>query len=268
MPRPSSFHATPIMKSHSTRLDRFVSAHTDIKRRDVRLALAKKRITVDGEVATEISQRIGQFACVNLDGVTLNNSRPLYLAMNKPKGVVSATKDEKNKTVLDVLTEQIKSGPQSIFLLSEAGKEYLRFDDLEGLHIVGRLDFNSSGLLLLTNDGRWSRRVSLPERCIEKRYRVVVDKPLTQSYIDAFLQGMYFEYENITTRPVKLNILSDYVAEVDLIEGRYHQIKRMFGRFQNTVLELHRQSVGDLVLESALLSGQSRFLTIKEVQSL
>ncbi len=256
------------MKSHSSRLDRFVSAQTDIKRRDVRLALAKKRIIVDGEVATDISQRIGQFSCVSLDGVVLNISHPLYLMMNKPKGVVSATKDEKNKTVLDVLADQIDSEPQSIFQLNKAGKKYLSSEELEGLHIVGRLDFNSSGLLLLTNDGRWSRRVSLPERCIEKRYRVVVDKPLTQAYIDAFLQGMYFEYENITTRPVKLNILSDHVAEVDLVEGRYHQIKRMFGRFQNTVLELHRQSVGNLALESTLLPGQSRFLTLNEVQSL
>lgn len=256
------------MKSHSTRLDRFVSALTDINRRDVRLALAKKRIIVDGEVATDISQRIGQFTCVYLDGVVLRSSRPIYLMMNKPKGVVSATKDAKNKTVLDVLAEQIKSKPQSIFQLNEAEKEYLRSGDLDGLHIVGRLDFNSSGLLLLTNDGRWSRRVSLPERSIEKRYRVEVDKPLTQEYVDAFLLGMYFEYENIMTRSVILNILSDFVAEVALVEGRYHQIKRMFGRFQNTVLDLHRQSVGDVVLESTLLPGQSRFLTLKEVRSL
>ncbi len=256
------------MKSHSTRLDRFISANTDINRRDVRLALAKKRITVDGEVATGISQCIGQFSKVSLDGVALKTSSPLYLIMNKPKGVVSATKDEKNKTVLDVLAEQIKFDPQAIFQPNENGKEYLRTEDLDGLHIVGRLDFNSSGLLLLTNDGRWSRRVSLPERRIEKRYRVTVDKPLTQVYVNDFYQGMYFAYENITTRPVRLNILSDYVAEVDLVEGRYHQIKRMFGRFQNTVLELHRQSVGELVMESALLPGHSRFLTNSEVLSL
>ncbi len=179
--------------------------------------------------------------------------------MNKPKGVVSATSDDKNKTVLDVLFEQeaesLDGGPGSLFDKSA----------LNDLHIVGRLDYNSTGLLLITNDGQWSRRLSLPDKKTEKRYRVTVELPLTDEYVDAFASGMYFSYENITTRPAVLNIVSSSVAEVTLIEGRYHQIKRMFGRFQNTVLELHRISVGDLLLDDSLMHGESRHLTQGEI---
>ena len=163
--------------------------------------------------------------------------------MHKPAGVVSATKDEKHRTVIDLLDRA----------------------DRHQLHIVGRLDFNSSGLLLLTNNGRWSRQLTTPSNNIAKLYRVTLEKPITEEYVLAFSEGMYFPFEDITTRPAKLTIISEYVAEVSLIEGRYHQIKRMFGRFDNEVLTLHRLSIGNLSLDPSLLPGQSRELTDREV---
>ncbi|MEH6467371.1 MAG: pseudouridine synthase [Porticoccus sp.] len=231
------------MQSKYARLDRFLSIHMGINRRDVRSILAQGRVLVDGNIATEINQVIGEFSHVLLDGRVLQDKTPSYVMMNKPVGVVSATKDERHKTVIDLL-----EGP-----------------DRHHLHIVGRLDFNSSGLLLLTNDGRWSRQLTTPKNNISKLYRVTLDKPVTEDYIKTFAEGMYFPFEDITTRPAKLHIISDYVAEVSLMEGRYHQIKRMFGRFDNEVLTLHRIAIGNVSLDPSLLPGQSRELTDGEV---
>lgn len=207
--------------------------------------LASGRVTVDGTRAQDISQVIGQFTHVTLDDQTLQANTPTYIMLNKPIGVVSATKDDQHRTVIDVLgTHESKQ-----------------------LHIAGRLDFNSTGLLLLTNHGAWSRQLSSPKHSVLKQYRVTLEKPLTTDYVEAFAAGMYFDYEGITTRPVTLEIVSDYVAVVGLTEGRYHQIKRMFGRFQNRVLTLHRFAIGNVALDASLAPGQSRDLTNIEIDS-
>lgn len=240
--------------SKSSRLDRFLSAKLSINRGDVRLMLAKKQVIVDGVAATDIQQQINAFTHVALvdqaDGESvkvplrvLQDNQPQYWMMNKPIGVVSATTDEQHKTVIDLLS----------------------VPNVTDLHIAGRLDLNSSGLLLLTNDGRWSRALSEPKADVSKCYRVILENPLTEDYIQAFADGMYFSYENITTRPVELTIISDYVAELRLFEGRYHQIKRMFGRFRNPVLALHRTSIGNLLLDETLAPGRYRPLTDEEV---
>jgi 16S rRNA pseudouridine516 synthase len=169
-----------------------------------------------------------------------------YIMLNKPVGVVSATRDTKHKTVLDLLEYPFKNE----------------------LHIVGRLDLNTSGLLLMTNDSRWSEHLTLPEKKITKRYTVTLQNKLTTEYIAAFAEGMYFAFEDITTQPAKLTIISDYRAQVELFEGRYHQIKRMFGRFRNPVLALHRSSIGNLQLDQQLAVGLSRKLTALEVNNI
>ena len=234
------------MRSKRARLDRFISQQIGLNRRDVRPLLAQKRIFVDGSPATEINHVIDEFSHVTLDDRVLQDNTPSYVMMNKPVGVVSATKDERHKTVIDLLERP----------------------DRHHLHIVGRLDFNSSGLLLLTNDGRWSRQLTTPENKIAKLYRVTLEKPVTEDYIQAFSEGMHFPFEGITTRPAKLHIVSDYVAEVSLMEGRYHQIKRMFGHFDNEVLTLHRLAIGNLLLDSSLSPGQSKELTSGEVNDI
>jgi 16S rRNA pseudouridine516 synthase len=198
---------------------------------------------VDGDPATSINQVIGQFTHVQLDDEVLQARQPTYVMLHKPTGVVSATRDDRHKTVIDLLDRA----------------------DRRELHIAGRLDFNSTGLLLLTNDGRWSRQLSLPQSHISKLYRVTLKHPLTTDYIQAFAAGMYFEYEGIMTQPAGLRIIDDCVAEVSLMEGRYHQIKRMFGRFDNPVLRLHRIAVGSLALDPALQAGESRALSAAEV---
>ena len=234
------------MQSTRTRLDRFMSQQLGIKRQAIRPILAQGRILVDGSVAYDVQQSIHQFSHVIFDQQVIQNNKPRYVMMHKPKGVVSATKDLKHKTVVDLLDK----------------------NERDKLHIAGRLDFNSSGLILLTNDGRWSRQLSSPANKIVKRYRVELEKPLDERYIDTFSQGMYFDFEDITTQPAQLKIISSHLGEVSLTEGRYHQIKRMFGRFQNEVLQLHRLSIGKLALDPKLLPGESRELQQWEVASI
>ena len=233
--------------SHS-RLDRFIGEYCEISRRDVRLMLAQKRITVDGQVVNDIGVIINKFSHIQLDGKTLQKHQPYYIMLHKPIGVVCATVDEQHKTVIDLLSHPAK----------------------DELHIVGRLDLNTSGLVLLTNDSRWSERLMSPEHKVAKKYFVklehAISKDQEQSYIDAFHKGMYFDFEDITTLPAKLQVIDEHSVEVMLFEGKYHQIKRMFGRFQNPVVGLHRTSVGSLVLDEKLAPSESRLLTDDEVK--
>lgn len=234
------------MQSKRARLDRFISHHLGVNRKDVRLMLAQQRVSVDGVIALDIDQCVNEFSRIIVDEQVLQANTPAYVMLNKPVGVVSATKDEQHRTVVDLLERADKTS----------------------LHIVGRLDLNSSGLLLLTNDGRWSRQLTSPQNKVTKTYRVTLENAISADYIEAFESGMYFAYEDITTQPAKLEIITDYIAQVSLIEGRYHQIKRMFGRFRNPVLQLHRTSIGQLLLDPKLAPGQSRDLTEQEVRNI
>lgn len=231
------------MSLNKARLDRFLAQHCQISRRNVRLMLAQNRVLVNGELAHDIDQVIDTFSHITLDGQVIQANSAHYIMLHKPVGVVSATQDVIHKTVIDLLDFPYK----------------------KQLHIVGRLDLNTSGLMLLTNDSRWSERLTLPESKVSKRYLVTLKNKLTADYLEAFANGMYFEYENLTTQPAKLTILSDYQAEVELFEGRYHQIKRMFGRFRNPVVALHRHTIGNLSLDPQLPLGASRALTADEV---
>ncbi|MBU2870184.1 pseudouridine synthase [Colwellia sp. E2M01] len=238
------------MSLNTMRLDRFISEHCQINRKGVRLILAQKRVFVDGILARDVAQIVDKFSVIEMDHKILQANQAHYIMLNKPIGVVCATKDDKHNTVMDLLTSQYEK------------------KIINSLHIVGRLDLNTSGLVLLTNDSRWSERLTSPEHKVEKCYQVTLAKPLTQDYINAFAQGMYFPYEDIITQAAKLRILTPLQAEVILTEGRYHQIKRMFGRFRNQVVKLHRQSIGQLTLDASLMQGNSRNLTAEEVNNI
>ena len=231
------------MKSKRGRLDRFISQHTQISRNKLRTVFAAGKVSVDGQIETDPSYQIDEFSRIVLNSDTeqeqvLQDNSPLYLMLHKPRGVVSATKDDQHKTVLDLI-------------------DHPRKDEL---FIVGRLDLNSTGLLLLTNDSRWSQRIMAPEAKVEKVYQVELEKDITPDYIEAFAEGMYFPFEDITTLPAKLEILGPRLAQVTLQEGRYHQIKRMFGRFRNAVVSLHRESIGEL----GLVKSDGRTLELGE----
>ncbi len=237
------------MALNTQRLDRLISELCKINRKKVRLILAQKRVFVDGQLASDIAQIVDQFSSVVMDDEVLQANKAHYIMLHKPVGVVCATKDDKHKTVIDLLNGQFTQ------------------EVIESLHIVGRLDLNTSGLVLLTNDSRWSERLTSPEHKVAKCYQVTLANPITPDYISAFAQGMYFDFEKITTQPAILHITSEFEAHVTLTEGRYHQIKRMFGRFRNPVVALHRESIGTLSLDKSLRCGESRALSEAEAIS-
>ena len=230
------------MKSKTYRLDRFIRKHTAFPMSAVRLLLAQRRIRLDDEFAHSIHQAVGEFTHVELDGQTLQSLVPRYYLVHKPQGVVSATCDAKHSTVMGLL-----AAPER-----------------KGLHIVGRLDYNSTGLVLLTNDGKWSKAINNAMKPVPKHYRVLVDKPIGEELKRAFHQGIYLSFEGVTTKPASLEVISPYEALVVLTEGRYHQIKRMFGQFQIKVLGLHRFRVGGLRLGDSLKPGEYRRLSDAE----
>jgi len=231
------------MSSSYGRLDRFLCRQLRLDVRAVQRLLAAGRVTVNGQQAGDRGLIIGPFDSVMLDAGLLQARTPRYIMLNKPAGVVSATRDARHRTVLDLLDERTR----------------------DGLHIAGRLDFNSTGLMLLSNNGRWSSALSDPHHHVSKRYRVTVDTALTPDDVEAFAAGMVFSYEGIVTRPALLRIIGEREAEVSLTEGRYHQIRRMFARLHKRVLSLHRCAIGAIELDPSLLPGQSRALTPQEL---
>jgi len=226
------------------RLDRFLSNLPRFNRLDARLLLANRRVKVDGIGITDGRYDVREFNRIELDGELLQAGKPArYFMLHKPPGCVSATSDPEHRTVLDLLDEP----------------------DKHELHIGGRLDFNTSGLLLITNDGLWSRRATQPQTKQPKVYYVETEQPITAEYREAFAKGLYFRFEDLTTLPAELEILGTHSARLLLYEGRYHQVKRMFGHFQNKVIRLHRESMGALHLDSNLAPGQYRPLTPQEI---
>ncbi|WLD56662.1 pseudouridine synthase [Salinispirillum sp. LH 10-3-1] len=233
------------MKSKRGRLDRYIAKTCQHPLRSVKLLLASGQVTVNGVIERDGQRLIHEFDCITCEGRVLQQQTPIYLMLHKPVGVVCATIDRHHKTVLELIDHPRK----------------------HELHIVGRLDLNTSGLVLLTNDSRWSRYLTAPESKVPKRYEVMLEKPLTDDYVKAFSDGVYFAYEDLTTAPATLVLTSEYTAEVILTEGKYHQIKRMFGRFRNAVQTLHRSAVGDVELDATLAPGEWRQLAVEELGS-
>ncbi|BBP43863.1 pseudouridine synthase [Thiosulfativibrio zosterae] len=237
------------MSGHKTRLDRYISQQTTLSKSQVRMLVAQRKIWVDDQIAQSVQQTVDEFCEVRVEGQILAKKTPDYWMLYKPVGVLSATQDAKHPVAVDCLRA-------------------LSVVQRQDLHLVGRLDLHSSGLLLLTNDGRWSQAMIAPHNKMPKVYQVVVQNPLTEQMVQGFNEGVFLTYEQVTTRPAKLKILAPNLAEVTLWEGRFHQIKRMFKRLGNRVMALHRVQIGPVKLDASLLPGQSRRLTPPEVQAL
>lgn len=227
------------------RVDRFLSNLPRFNRKQVRLLLVQRRVSVDGVAFSDPHHEVRAFSRVCVDDEVLQAGKPArYFMLHKPKGCVSATADPQHPTVLDFLDEP----------------------DKDELHIAGRLDFNTTGLMLITNDGQWSRRLTQPQTKLPKVYRVETEQDIGADYAATFAQGLYFAFEDLTTQPAELVLLGARTARLSIIEGRYHQVKRMFGHFDNKVIGLHRERMGSLVLDAALAPGQYRALTDDEIR--
>ena len=226
------------------RLDRFLANLPSYNRQQARLLLVQRRVRVDGTAIADPRTEVREFSRIEVDDQVLQAGRPArYLMLHKPAGCVSATQDPQHRTVLDLLPAELR-------------------DDL---HIAGRLDYNTTGLLILTNDGQWSRRLTQPATKLPKHYLVQTEDEIGGHYIDKFRAGLYFAFEDLTTLPAQLDILGPRHARLAIVEGRYHQVKRMFGHFDNKVVRLHRESMGSIRLDPGLAPGEFRALTAEEI---
>ena len=227
------------------RVHRFLSNLPRFNRKQVRLLLVERRVTVDGVAVSDLHHEVREFSQVCVDDEVLQTGKSArYFMLHKPQGCVSATSDPQHPTVLDLLDEP----------------------DTHELHIAGRLDFNTTGLMLITNDGQWSRRLTQPQTKLPKVYLVETEQAIGPEYAMTFAQGLYFAFEDLTTQPAELELLGPTTARLSIVEGRYHQVKRMFGHFDNKVIGLHRERMGPLVLDVALAPGQYRALTDDEIR--
>lgn len=226
------------------KLDRLIAGYEAMGRQAAHLAIAARRVRVDGVCVTDGHHPVDRFSLVEMDdSVVQASERALYLMLHKPVGILSATKDDQHPTVLDLIDDP----------------------DKHTLHIAGRLDRSTSGLVLLTNDGRWSKRLMTAEEKVPKVYLVETLDPISPDAVEAFARGFYFHTEDITTLPAELVLLGTNQARLMLHEGRYHQVKRMFHRVGNRVISLHRESIGSLVLPADLPPGAWRALSPLEI---
>ncbi len=228
------------------RLDKFLSQQLGVSRALVLRELRNKRVTVDGEIVKTGAMKISPEQRVEFDGNVLDQiTGPRYFMLNKPQGYVCSTDDPDHPTVLYFLEEPV------------AYK----------LHAAGRLDIDTTGLVLMTDDGQWSHRITSPRHHCEKTYLVTLEYPLADDTAAQFEAGVQLHNEDSLTKPAQLEKIEDCLVRLTLSEGRYHQVKRMFAAVGNRVIALHRERIGEIVMDEDLEPGQYRPLTEQEVAS-
>jgi len=226
------------------RLDKIISNQTTYTRKEVKDLIKKKRITINDKIITKSDIKINdKIDIIKIDNQILNIKKYIYLMLNKPKGYVSATTDKLMPTVLDLL-------PQ----------EYLH----RNLFPAGRLDKDTTGLMLITDDGEFAHNMLAPKKHISKAYNVTIDIPMTDEMVSGFFKGV--NLNDGECKSAILKITGKNTGVVTLTEGRYHQIKRMFGCYKAKVIELERIALGNFYLPSDLKQGEYREFTEKELK--
>lgn len=226
------------------RLDKFVADAAQLTRSAARGLIAKGRVTVNGQVCKKADCALREGDSVCADGKPLACEEYVYIMLNKPAGVVSASTDGRDKTVVDLV-----------------GGAFPR----RQLFPAGRLDKTSTGFVLLTDDGAFAHDILAPKRHVPKTYRVVLDTPVTDEMVKAFAAGVTLA-DGQRMQPARLipDEADPFAATVVLRQGVYHQIKRMFGVLGAGVNGLHRTAIGGLALDEGLAPGAWRLITPEE----
>lgn len=228
------------------RIDKIIASQGVYSRSEVKKLIQQKKIKVNGEIITSPNMKIDAAnAKILIDNETLMIKEHIYLMLNKPEGYVSATKDGKEKTVLDLVPNEYRN--REVFP-------------------AGRLDKNTTGLMIITDDGKMAHNILAPKKHISKKYEVTIDIPVTEEMKNGFKDGI--DLIDGKCKSSDMVITGQYTAEVILTEGRYHQIKRMFGCYGAKVTKLHRTQMGKLELPKDLAPGETRELTPEELEKL
>ena len=201
---------------------------------------------IDGEVCKKPEEQTDENSIVEVDGERLIYREFVYLMLNKPQGCVSAVYDKKYPVVTEFVPE-----------------EYAHFE----VYPVGRLDIDTEGLLILTNDGQFAHEMTSPKKDVYKRYFAVLDKPMEEKDVEIFAGGM--EFKEFTAKSAKLEITENpNEVYIEIAEGKFHQVKRMCERVGKTVTYLKRVAIGNLKLDKSLAKGEVRELTKDELDML
>ena len=225
------------------RVDKMIANAMMDTRRNIKRNAKKGAIVINGEVVKDVSTHIDpEYDEVFYLGEFVEYYENFYIMMNKPKGYLSATEDPE-PTVLDLVDD---------------------FYKMADLSIAGRLDKDTTGLLILSTDGKFIHKVTSPNSNIEKTYEVETRDPIDESLIEAFAAGIHIKEDDYVARPAKLKIVDEKKAIVKVTEGKFHLVKRLFSNMGNEVVSLKRTAIGSLALDPYLNPGDYRELTEEE----
>lgn len=230
------------------RLDKILSSQGICSRKEAKALAADGKIKINGTPARRADIKLDpEKDIVEIDGNVLDYKRFVYIMMNKPKGVLSASSDKRDKTVIDLLPDELQRG---------------------GLFPAGRLDRDTTGLLIITDDGDFAHRMLSPKKHVYKLYRAVLDGELSDEQIKTLEGGIELK-DGTCFKPARVNIpdSSDRrIAEIEICEGKFHQVKKMFSFVGLEVVDLKRLRIGGLWLDADLDEGSSRYLSDFELK--
>lgn len=229
----------------SMRLDKFIGNNTELSRTQIHIAIKQGLIFINDHPVSKTNTQISDGDKVIYDGQLIEERKLRYLMLHKPAGCVSANSDSEHPTVLDLIDLPFK----------------------HELQIVGRLDVDTTGLILLTDNGQWNHKITSPKHLHSKSYLVTTADAIAETTKNIFAEGILLKGETKTTLPAELTILDSHRARLTICEGKYHQVKRMFAAVGNHVVALHRERIGDITLDADLLPGKFRELTANEITS-
>ncbi len=226
------------------RIDKFLSSSTSLSRSQISAEIKKGKITLNGETVKKGDVKIDENKDeILFNGEKINYSEFIYIKLNKPKGVISASDDSTCKTVIDLLPSEYKS---------------------RGLFPCGRLDKDTTGLIILTNDGKSCHNNLSPKKHVEKKYYFQTADTFSDDDVCVIENGVNLK-DGYTTKPAKIQRIDDFSGYITLSEGKYHEIKRIFGALNNRIVELKRVSFSKITLGD-LQEGQWAYLTNEEIE--
>lgn len=227
------------------RLDKYISSQGNLSRTDAKKLIKQGLITVDSKVVTDPGFTFDEnVVSVCKDGVSIAYKEHIYIMLNKPQGVVSASTDKKQKTVVDLVPPELYR---------------------DGLFPAGRLDGDTAGFVLITDDGDYAHRILSPKNHVSKTYLATLADEISQEDMDKLENGITLK-DGYVCLPAKVTPVADKVVEIVICEGKYHQIKRMFAACGNRVESLKRIKIGELMLDESLAPGECKELSVDDLQ--
>jgi len=248
------------------RLDKFLANYTQYSRAEVKRLLKQNRVAIDKKITKDGSIKLLPLEnSVTLDNNVIDSIGPLYIALHKPPNVECSATPTHHSSVYDIIHNLDNAEKLAPFLAKQ-------------LRIAGRLDADTTGLVLLTNDGQWNHKVTSPHKSCTKQYQVTLQKMITPEMVKTLESPIQLHNEAKPTQPARVKIISPTVIHLFINEGKYHQVKRMVAAVDNKVIDLHRLAIGDITLNiptscensahtsDDLPQGHWRFLTPQEIQ--